>query len=189
MRDGVLADDLSPPSGRPARPTPALVLAWLLEQAAPGEVVAVVSLADGADVLVFRTTAALAGWRRPTRWPTRWRRGPTSPTANSSAWRGMVTPSRPGAPSPRGSRRRPPGATRTGSSASSAPRTAPRAPSTCHPHGSRSGGAVDDMVPVDRADAEATIATYTVDRLAYSPSPPIVFAVLDFDGGAGSPWS
>ena len=37
------------------------------------------------------------------------------------------------------------------------------------------------------ADAEATIATYTVDRLAYSPSPPIVFAVLDFDGGGRFP--
>ena len=34
------------------------------------------------------------------------------------------------------------------------------------------GGAVDDMEPVGRADTMATIATYTVDRLAYSPSPP-----------------
>ena len=52
---------------------------------------------------------------------------------------------------------------------------------------SMAGGAVDDMVPFDRADAEATIATYTIDRLAYSPSPPIVFAVLDFDGGGRFP--
>ena len=37
------------------------------------------------------------------------------------------------------------------------------------------------------ADTEATIATYTIDRLAYSPSPPIVFAVLDFDGGGRFP--
>jgi hydroxymethylglutaryl-CoA synthase len=43
------------------------------------------------------------------------------------------------------------------------------------------------MDPVDRADAQATIATYTIDRLAYSPSPPIVFAVLDFDGGGRFP--
>ena len=33
------------------------------------------------------------------------------------------------------------------------------------------------------ADVEGTIATFTVDRIAYSPSPPIVFAVVDFDGG------
>jgi uncharacterized OB-fold protein len=28
-----------------------------------------------------------------------------------------------------------------------------------------------------------TIATYTVDRLAFSPSPPLIDAVVDFDGG------
>ncbi len=33
------------------------------------------------------------------------------------------------------------------------------------------------------ADVPATIATFTVDRLAYTPSPPLVAAVLDFDGG------
>ena len=49
------------------------------------------------------------------------------------------------------------------------------------------GGAVDDMDPVEMADTEATIATFTIDRLAYSPSPPIVFAVLDFDGGGRFP--
>ncbi len=50
-----------------------------------------------------------------------------------------------------------------------------------------SGGAVDDMDPVARADTGATIAAFTVDRLAYSPSPPIVFAVVDFDGGGRFP--
>jgi uncharacterized OB-fold protein len=49
------------------------------------------------------------------------------------------------------------------------------------------GGAVDEMDPVGRADTEATIATYTVDHLAYSPSPPVVFAVVDFDGGGRFP--
>ena len=43
------------------------------------------------------------------------------------------------------------------------------------------------MDPVDRADTEATIATYTIDHLSYSASPPIVFAVLDFDGGGRFP--
>jgi uncharacterized OB-fold protein len=37
------------------------------------------------------------------------------------------------------------------------------------------------------ADIPATIATFTVDRLAYSPSPPVVFAVVDFDGGGRMP--
>ena len=40
----------------------ALILTDALEQAAAGEIIAVVSLADGADVLVFRTTDAIASW-------------------------------------------------------------------------------------------------------------------------------
>ena len=45
------------------------------------------------------------------------------------------------------------------------------------------GGAVDDMELVPMADKEATVATYTIDRLAYSPSPPVIAVVIDFDGG------
>ena len=33
------------------------------------------------------------------------------------------------------------------------------------------------------ADVPATIVTFTVDRLAFSRSPPVVAAVIDFDGG------
>ena len=43
----------------------------------------------------------------------------------------------------------------------------------------------DEAVPM--ADATGTIVTSTVDRLAYSPSPPVVFAVVDFDGGGRLP--
>ena len=49
------------------------------------------------------------------------------------------------------------------------------------------GGAVDDMEPIAEAETLATIATYTVDRLIYSESPPVIFAVLDFDGGGRFP--
>jgi len=188
VRDGALADDLSTTVGQTGAAHAGLVLASLLEQSAPGEVVAVVSLADGADVLVFRTTGALADW------------SPTDPVADQVAagadlpygkfltWRGMVTPEPPRRPEPQ----------RVSSSAAwrnedwkfgfvgSQDRTS----GAVHLPPSRvsmQGGAVDDMVPVVRADAEATIATYTIDRLAYSPSPPIVFAVLDFDGGGRFP--
>ena len=44
-------------------------------------------------------------------------------------------------------------------------------------------GEVDRMEPVRMADVPATVATFTVDRLAYSLSPPVVSAVIDFDGG------
>ena len=188
VREGALADDLSTTVGQTGAAHAVLILAALLEQSAPGEVVAVVSLADGADVLVFRTTAALADWT------------PTDPVADQVAagadlpygkfltWRGMVTSEPPRRPEPQ----------RVSSSAAwrnedwkfgfvgSRDRTS----GAVHLPPSRvsmQGGAVDDMVPVDRADAEATIATYTIDRLAYSPSPPIVFAVLDFDGGGRFP--
>ena len=45
------------------------------------------------------------------------------------------------------------------------------------------GGAVDDMEPIRMADEPATIATYTIDRLAFSLSPPIVAVVIDYDIG------
>ena len=48
---------------------------------------------------------------------------------------------------------------------------------------SRVGDAVDDMEPAPMADVAGTIALLTIDRIAYSPSPPIVFAVVDCDGG------
>jgi hydroxymethylglutaryl-CoA synthase len=39
------------------------------------------------------------------------------------------------------------------------------------------------MAPVSLARAAGTVATFTVDRLAFSPAPPLVSAVVDFDGG------
>jgi len=52
---------------------------------------------------------------------------------------------------------------------------------------SRAGGAQDDMEPAPMSDVAGTIATFTVDRIAYSPSPPIVFAIVDFDDGGRLP--
>ena len=48
---------------------------------------------------------------------------------------------------------------------------------------SMGSGEIDRMEPVRMADVPATIATFTVDRLAFSLSPPVVAAVIDFDGG------
>jgi uncharacterized OB-fold protein len=52
---------------------------------------------------------------------------------------------------------------------------------------SSDGRATDEMDPVPLADSQGTIVTFTVDRLAYSPSPPIIFAVVDFDAGGRFP--
>ena len=90
VRDGALADDLSTTVGQTGSAHAGLVLASMLEQAEPGQVVAVMSLADGADVLVFRTTDRPSDpGPPPTRWPIRSPGPPTSPTASSSpggAW-------------------------------------------------------------------------------------------------------
>jgi uncharacterized OB-fold protein len=48
---------------------------------------------------------------------------------------------------------------------------------------SMGSGEIDHMTRVRMADVRATVATYTVDRLAFSLSPPVVAVVLDFDGG------
>jgi hydroxymethylglutaryl-CoA synthase len=186
--DGAVADDLTSSVGQAGTAHPGLVLASMVEQSGPGEVVAVVALADGADVLLFRTTGARSAWT------------PAEPVAEQIAggadlsygkflsWRGMVTTEPPRRPEPQ----------RVSASAAwrnekwkfgfvgSRDRTS-EAVHLPPARVSMRGGAVDDMDPIDMADTGATIATYTIDRLAYSPSPPIVFAVLDFDGGGRFP--
>ena len=52
---------------------------------------------------------------------------------------------------------------------------------------SRDGEHTDEMDPAPLADVQGTIVTFTIDRMAYSPSPPVVFAVVDFDGGGRLP--
>jgi hydroxymethylglutaryl-CoA synthase len=69
----------------------------------------------------------------------------------------------------------------------------PRRPEPARPSASaaaRSASWKFGLVGTDErplADIRGTIVTYTVDRLAYSPSPPVVFAVVDFDGGGRLP--
>ena len=43
------------------------------------------------------------------------------------------------------------------------------------------------MEQVPMADTLGTVASFTIDRLVYSLSPPVVFAVVDFDGGGRAP--
>ena len=43
------------------------------------------------------------------------------------------------------------------------------------------------MEPVPMADTVGTVVSFTIDKLVYSPSPPVVFAVVDFDGGGRAP--
>src|SRR5205823_903045 len=58
-----VADDLTSTVGHTGAAHPALVLSSVLERAEAGQVIALVSLADGADVLVLRATDAVSRHR------------------------------------------------------------------------------------------------------------------------------
>ncbi len=151
--------DLSQTVGDTGTAHAMLLLANALETTEPDKTVAIVSLADGADVLVFRTTRTST----PKRTIDEQIAGATDvPYARFLSWRGMLQPEPPNRPEP-------------------ARVSAPAAE-----RGSDwKFGFADDERPL--ADSIGTIATFTVDRLAYSPSPPIVFAIVDFDGGGRFP--
>src|SRR6185369_2426277 len=57
-----LVDDRSTTVGNTGSAHAALLLADTLESAQPGQVIALVVLADGADVMLFRTTDAIAAY-------------------------------------------------------------------------------------------------------------------------------
>ncbi len=180
---GGVADDLTAAIGQSGAAHPLLLLAAALETAEPGQVVALVSLADGADVLLFRTTDAVTTLRAGRTVTSQVAAGDDSLTyGRFLSWKGMLTVEPPRRPEP------------ARASASAAARNTDwkfgLVASRDHESGalhmppsrvSYVGGAVDDMEPVPMADAVGTIVTFTVDRLAYSPSPPVVFAVVDVD--------
>ncbi len=188
VADGALVDDLASTVGWTGAAHPFLLLSGVLDDATAGDVVALVSLADGADVLLFRVTVAggVQASARPLAGQVA--AGASVPYGKFLVWRGMLTVEPP---------RRPEPARPSSSAAARADEwkygfvgSRDRASGAVHLPPSRVsmvGGAVDDMEPVPMADVEGTIATFTVDRLAYSPSPPVVFAVVDFDGGGRLP--
>ena len=158
---------------------PAFLLTAALESAEPGQIVALVALADGAHVQLFRATDAIAGWAPARPVAEQVEGGAPVSYGTYLRWRGLLPVEPPRRPEPA----RP--------SASAAGR------STDWKFGfvgsADDAGAVHlppqplDSAAVPMAEATGTIATFTVDRLAYSPSPPVVFAVVDFDGGGRLP--
>jgi uncharacterized OB-fold protein len=153
-----------------------------LDRAEPNQLVLVVHLADGADALVLRTTEALAA--APGSGLADRLGGPFLSYTGYLTWRGMMEREPPRRPDP----------------------VSPAAPPSYRQEdwkfafvGSRCTACdtrhlppqrvcvqcreVDKMSPEPLADTPATVATFSVDRLAFSPSPPVVLAVIDFDGG------
>ena len=159
---------------------PALLLASALEVAQPGQTIALLVLADGADAFLWRTTEALASHRPARPVVDQLAASGSVPYGRYLAWRGFLPVEPPRRPEP----------ART--SASAAARAADWKFALVGTE-SADGATVHlppspfDAAPHPAAGAEGTIVTFTVDRLAYSPSPPVVFAVVDFDGGGRLP--
>ncbi len=168
IRPDALVDDLSSRVGNPGSAAPGLLLTSTLESVAPGALVALVVLADGADVLLFRTTPALAELHPARTVADQLEAGRDLPYGRFLAWRGVLPVEPPRRPEP----------ARVSSSAAARSRD--------WKYGLAESGADGDEA-ASLADATGTVTTFTVDRLAYSPSPPVVFAVVDFDGGRRLP--
>lgn len=185
---GVMADDLTARIGNPGAAQPALLLSAALESAAPGAVIALLVLSDGADVLFFRATDAITSFRVDRPLAAQLDRGGPIAYGKFLAWRGALAVEPPRRPEP--ARVSASAATRAEHWKFGFVGSRDRASGALHlppTRISREGGAIDDMEDAPMADVRGTIATFTVDRLAYSPSPPVVFAVIDFDGGGRSP--
>ena len=187
--DGVqVIDDLSSTVGIAGAAQPGLLLVALLEQAEPGQIVALVSVADGADVLLFRATDAIAGHRPSRSLATQLAAGGPVSYGKFLAWKGVLPVEPPRRAEPQ--RVSATAAARNEDWKFAFVGSKERDTGVVHvppARVSRDGEHTDEMEPVSLADKQGTIATFTIDRLAYSPSPPIVFAVVDFDGGGRLP--
>ena len=179
VAERLVGSDLTAAIGNLGAAQPAALLAASLERAEPGQVLALVVLADGADVLLFRATEAVATWSPARSMADLAGAGATIDYGTYLRWRGLLTVEPPRRPEPA----RP--------SASAASRSADW--KFGFVGSADEGGEVHlppqpgDAAAVPMSDARGTVATFTVDRLAYSPSPPVVFAVVDFDGGGRLP--
>jgi uncharacterized OB-fold protein len=177
-----IADRMESTVGNTGAAQPGLLLAATLEglrAEAPGQLIVLLVLADGADALVLRTTSALAAYRPARTVAAQVSAGAPVAYGTYLAWRGLLPVEPPRRPEPA----RP--------SASAASRNRGWKFGLV---GSRGEDGLVRMPPspldataVPMAAATGTIVTFTVDRLAYSPSPPVVFAVVDFDGGGRLP--
>ena len=191
VRDGALAPDLAGTVGNLGAAAGAVALCDVLERAQAGQVIVVLTLADGADALVLRTTDELTAARAA-----RAAAGVPSvaeqiaagrddlPYATFLTWRGHMRrepprrpdPERPGAPTVHRSEQWKYAFTGSRCLVCGFRHMPPtRACLSCH--------TIDQMQPERLADVLGTVATFTIDHLAFSLSPPVVGVIVDFDGG------
>ncbi|MDR3664889.1 MAG: OB-fold domain-containing protein [Mycobacterium sp.] len=175
---------ITSPVGHTGAADPLIALAGALDIAEPGETILLLSAVDGCDAVVLRTVDALADARQAVPLSEQRSNGLPVPHLTYLSWRGLVELEAPRRPEPE--RAAAPPAARserwkfgfTGSRCTKCGFTHLPPVRVC-----RSCAAVDQMFDIPAGRLSGTVVTYTVDRLAFSPSPPMVQAVIDIDGG------
>jgi hydroxymethylglutaryl-CoA synthase len=179
-----IGDSFALTVGQTGAAHPGLMLTGVLPQLKPGDRVLVASVADGADAIVLRATPAIASFK-PVRSVGQQIESKGDVSYGSYLkWREILPtepPRRPDPDRPAG----PPmfraeqwkfGFVGTRCTACGTPQLPPqRVCVKCR--------AYDKMEPYPFADRTARIATYAIDRLAFSLNPPTVNVVIDFEGG------
>lgn len=161
-----------------------IALCGVLDTAGPGETVLVVSAVDGCDAVLLRTADSLRNARQPHPVNEQRANGLAVSHLTYLSWRGLVHLEPPRRPEP--DRPAAPPAARAeqwkfglaGARCDSCGFIHLPPVRVC-----RGCGTVDRMGATRVANQYGTVAIYTVDHLAYSPSPPVVQAVIDVDGG------
>lgn len=185
VRPEAVTPDLAGVIGNAGAAQPGLLLADVLDRAHPGELIALLVLGDGAGVLLLRATDALPAHRntRPVTAQIAAGSAPM-PYATYLSWRGLLDREPPRRPDPEPPYA-PPAHRRAGwkygfvasrcDKCGTRHLPPDRVCASCH--------AVDAMADEPMDAVRGTVATFTVDRLAHTPSPPMLVVVVDYDGG------
>ncbi|MFD6894689.1 OB-fold domain-containing protein [Rhodococcus sp. NPDC060086] len=161
-----------------------VALADALDKARPGESILVISVANGADAILLRATDRIDDRRQRVSVAEQLASGRAVAYPAYLTWRGLLDREPPRRPEP--DRVSGPAAARN------AAWKFALSGSRCNKCGfvhlpparvCKDCGIVDRMTIESLAGVPGSVATYTVDRLAYSPAPPVVDAVVDFDDG------
>ncbi len=178
------ADSFAATIGQTGAAHAGLMLTGVLPTAKPGDLILIAMVADGAEAVLLRVTPAIAGYK-PDRSVGRQIESKGDVSYGSYLkWREIIPtepprrpdPDRPAGPPMLRSERWKFGFVGSRCTACGTPQLPPqRVCVKCR--------ARDKMEPYPFADRSAKVATFAIDRLAYSLNPPTVNVVADFEGG------